>query len=257
MGGFHSGELAVQERAGVRQLAQRLAPMLAPPDLSGGAGRFLAGRDLVVITARGRDGRLWTSPLLARPGFLTGHTASLHVNAAPHKGDPLHDLPAGQPVGMVAIDFPARRRMRVNGTLTRVDGGLHIEVEQAFGNCPQHINPAHRFPPEPLAPLADRTRLITGADTFFLGTIHPVRGADASHRGGPAGFVHLDGDDLWWDDLPGNNLFNSLGNIAVDDETSLLFLDFETGARLHLSGRARIEWTGTDRRVRFTPLARR
>src|SRR4051794_26038924 len=126
MGGFHSGELAVQERAGVRHLAQRLSPMLAPPNLSGGAWaqgiqRSLAGRDLAVLTARDRDGRLWTSPLVARPGFLAGHNASLHVNALPHKGDPLHDLPAGQPVGMVAIDFAARRRMRVNGTLTRVD----------------------------------------------------------------------------------------------------------------------------------------
>ncbi|GAA3432423.1 pyridoxamine 5'-phosphate oxidase family protein [Kutzneria kofuensis] len=256
MGGFHSGELAVQERAGVRQLAQRLSPMLAPPDLSGGAGRFLAGRDLAVITARGQDGRLWTSPLVARPGFLTGYNASLHVNAVPHEGDPLHDLPAGQQVGMVAIDFAARRRMRVNGHLTRVDGGLHIEVEQAFGNCPQHINPAHRFPAGPPRSITDRSALIARADTFFLGTIHPFRGADASHRGGPAGFVHLDGDDLWWDDVPGNNMFNSLGNIAANDEAALLFLDFETGARLHLSGRARIEWTGTDRRVRFTTEAR-
>src|SRR5947208_2450453 len=134
MGGFHSGELAVQERAGVRHLAQRLSPMLAPPTLSGGAGRFLAGRDLAVITARDR-------------------------------------------------------------------------------------------------------------------------GADASHRGGDPGFVHLDGDDLWWDDLPGNNMFNSLGNIAANNEAALLFLDFDTGARLHLSGRADIEWRGTDRRVRFTTEA--
>jgi hypothetical protein len=256
MGGFHRGELAVQERAGVLHLAQRLSPMLAPPDLSGGAGRFLAGRDLAVLTARGRDGRLWTSPLVARPGFLAGYNASLYVNAVPHKGDPLHDLPAGQPVGLVAVDFAARRRMRVNGTLTRVDGGLHIEVEQAFGNCPRHINPAHRLPDCPPPTVTDRSALIAGADTFFLGTVHPLRGADSSHRGGPVGFVHLDGDDLWWDDLPGNNMFNSLGNIAINDETALLFLDFATGARLHLSGRSRIEWTGTDRRVRFTALAR-
>ncbi len=256
MGGFHSGELAVQEKAGVRSLAQRLTPMLAPPNLSGGAGRFLSGRDLAVITARGRDGRLWTSPLVARPGFLAGYNASLHVNAVPHKGDPLFDLPSGQQIGMVAIDFAARRRMRVNGLLTRVDGGLHIEVEQAYGNCPQYINPSHRFPPTAAPSLANRSGLITAADTFFLGTLHPLRGADASHRGGPAGFVHLDGDDLWWDDLPGNNMFNSLGNITVSPETALLFLDFDTGARLHLSGTARIEWTDTDRRVHFTTEAR-
>ncbi|HTI21034.1 MAG TPA: pyridoxamine 5'-phosphate oxidase family protein [Kutzneria sp.] len=257
MGGFHDGELAVQERAGVRYLAQRLGPMLAPPNLSGGAGRFLAGRDLAVITARDHAGQLWTSPLVAHAGFLDGYNALLHVNALPHKGDPLHDLPAGQQIGMVAIDFAARRRMRVNGVLTRVDGGLHIEVEQAYGNCPQHINPDHRLPPAPHPSLTDRAALIGAADTFFLGTIHPFRGADASHRGGEPGFVHLDGDDLWWDDLPGNNMFNSLGNITANDEAALLFLDFDTGARLHLSGRAEIEWNGTDRRVRFRVAAKK
>jgi len=53
--------------------------------------------------------------------------------------------------------------------------------------------------------------MIAASDTFFLGTTHPVRGSDASHRGGPAGFVRVDGDQLWWPDYPGNNLFNSFG----------------------------------------------
>ena len=39
--------------------------------------------------------------------------------------------------------------------------------------------------------------LIRGADTFFLGTTHPERGSDASHRGGQPGFVRVDGDQLW------------------------------------------------------------
>jgi hypothetical protein len=33
---------------------------------------------------------------------------------------------------------------------------------------------------------------IRPADTFFLGTTHSERGNDASHRGGPAGFVYAD-----------------------------------------------------------------
>jgi hypothetical protein len=35
----------------------------------------------------------------------------------------------------------------------------------------------------------DDIELIRSADTFFLGTTHSERGNDASHRGGPAGFV--------------------------------------------------------------------
>jgi hypothetical protein len=41
-------------------------------------------------------------------------------------------------------------------------------------------------------------------------------------------------------------MFNSLGNLAVDDTAALLFLDFATGATLHLSGTASLEWAGPD-----------
>jgi hypothetical protein len=47
-------------------------------------------------------------------------------------------------------------------------------------------------------------------------------------------------------------MFNSLGNLAENDEAALLFLDFEVGSALHVSGRAALEWVdGSDRRVRL------
>jgi predicted pyridoxine 5'-phosphate oxidase superfamily flavin-nucleotide-binding protein len=258
---FHDGELAVQQHAGVRGQASRLTGMLAPPDLSGGASLFLAERDLVVLTARDREGRLWTTPIPGPHGFLDGDETTLKVHAGPT--GPLADLPAGQPVGMIAIDFATRRRLRVNGTLVTTGGGLEVAVEQAYGNCPQYIQQRHLVPAQATAPQPDTT-LIEHADTFFLGTIHPSRGADASHRGGSPGFVRVEDGDLWWPDYHGNNMFNSLGNLAVDSTAALLFLDFTTGATLHLSGNAVVEWItpgtpgdddSTGRRVRFTPTA--
>jgi hypothetical protein len=195
------------------------------------------------------------------------------VHAAIPVGDPLHGLPSGQKVGMTAIEFATRRRVRVNGTLTGADHILTVEVEQAYGNCPQYIQPrlltadgldraadgdVHRG----VALRPEDTDLIRASDTFFLGTVNPGRGADASHRGGAPGFVRTDGHALWWPDYQGNNMFNSLGNLAVDREAALLFLDFATGRTLHLSGTAETEWgepgrSGDDghtgRSVRFAP----
>jgi len=104
-------------------------------------------------------------------------------------------------------------------------------------------------------------RAIESADTFFLGTTHPDSGNDASHRGGPTGFVRVTTEGLWWPDYPGNNMFNSFGNLAVDPTAALLFVDFPTGNTLQLSGTAAVRWDPTienpdghtGRRVEFTP----
>jgi predicted pyridoxine 5'-phosphate oxidase superfamily flavin-nucleotide-binding protein len=267
--GFHGGELAVQDRAGVRAQAARLGgAMLDTPDLNGGMSAFLAARDFAVLTARDTDGRLWTSPLFSTPGFLQARDRELRVRALPSPGDPLEGLVADQPVGMLAIEFSTRRRVRVNGILTHVDDtGMQLSVDQAYGNCPKYIHPRRlehvANAPQPVEHAstlsAEHQRLIANADTFFLGTIHPTRGADASHRGGPPGFVHVDGDRLWWPDYPGNNMFNSFGNLAVDPSAALLFIDFDTGTTLHVSGTAAVEWVtpsdidgGTGRRVNLT-----
>jgi hypothetical protein len=85
-------------------------------------------------------------------------------------------------------------------------------------------------------------RLVEAADTFFLGTTHATSGNDASHRGGPAGFVRVAAGQLEWPDYPGNNMFNSFGNLAVDPAAALLFVDFRAGVTLQLSGTATVRW---------------
>ncbi|MEU1618367.1 pyridoxamine 5'-phosphate oxidase family protein [Streptomyces sp. NPDC005722] len=278
--GFHEGELAVQRRAGVALEAARLRGMLDPPRLGGGVALFLADRDLAVLGAHDEQGRLWASPLTGAPGFLTTRGDTVRVAARPGAGDPLAGLPAGGAAALIVIDFASRRRLRLNGTLAAAgDAGFELAVDQAYGNCPQYIQqrvlgpvpaggPGGGDAPAGGARAADRldaaqAALVARADTFFLGTAHPVRGADVSHRGGPPGFVRVTEDGgLWWPDYPGNNMFNSLGNLAADPAAALLFVDFPTGTTLQLSGTAEVDWTapgtpgddgGTGRRVRFTP----
>lgn len=269
--GFHSGELAVQRRAGVEALAARLRPMMAPAELRGGAAVLLAHASFAAITARDGDGRLWISPIAGPPGFLaaTAPTRLSLRNTLP-VGDPLYGLAEGQPVGIIVMEFAAKRRVRINGTLAATDDGvLEVDVIQAYGNCPQYIHPrrirakndvpatdVHIERDSELA--ADDIALIHSADTFFLGTTHPERGNDASHRGGPAGFVHADRNTVVWADFPGNNMFNSFGNLEIDPTAALLFIDFDSGRTLQLSGRAVVDWEksagpgDTGRLVRFS-----
>jgi len=273
--GFHSGELAVQRQAGVDAEAARLTPMLANGRLRAGMAAFVSSAPFAAIAARDRAGRLWTSPLLGPPGFLRAATpTTLRVDTSVSTADPLHGLPPGQPVGVIAIDFITRRRVRINGLLAAADGdGLTIAVEQAYGNCPRYIQQHHihldgsprdnstrLYTGDTLRP--EEIRIIEAADTFFLGTTHAATGNDASHRGGPPGFVRVAPGRLWWPDYQGNNMFNSLGNLSLDPTAALLFLDFRAGIAVRLSGSATVGWDGptvvsddtrTGRRVQFVP----
>jgi uncharacterized protein len=272
--GFHEGEVATQRRAGVAAQAQRLEAMLSMPALSKGAAQFLTTQRFAALTGRDREGLLWISALSAQRVFAVGASDSLRILAPPREGDPLHRMPSGQQVGLIAIDFATRRRLRVNGTLVDGDStGMTVQIDQAYGNCPKYIH-RHDVNVGAIAASASaeprRTTSLTAADeamiaaseTFFLGTTHPTRGSDASHRGGPAGFVRVDSPGrLWWPDYPGNNMFNSFGNLAIDNEAALLFVDFVTGATLQVSGTAEVQWTspgadgddgGVGRRVGFS-----
>jgi predicted pyridoxine 5'-phosphate oxidase superfamily flavin-nucleotide-binding protein len=151
------------------------------------------------------------------------------------------------------IDLATRRRMRINGKAERLgEDIIRVQIEQAFSNCPRYIQarvPSSVLPATP--PSATRSHFlsesqkqrIASADTFFIASAHPQSGADASHRGGNPGFLHVEGDRrLVIPDYNGNSLFNTLGNIHLNPHAGLLFVNFESGRTLQLTGRATINW---------------
>jgi hypothetical protein len=251
--GFHRGELAVQRRADVQVQAARLAAMVARGQLRTGMAAFISAATFAAICARDKTGRLWISPIFERPGFLSVTSpTTLQVSVSVPDSEPLCGLPEGQPVGVIIMDLMARRRVRINGVLgvAGVDQ-LTIDVDQAYSNCPQYIQQRRLRIERPVDDRHERLylgdtlrandiRLIETADTFFLGTTHPASGNDASHRGRPPGFVRVTPEHLWWPDYPGNNLFNSFGNLAVDPAAALLFICFCHGTTLQLSGDANV-----------------
>lgn len=218
---YHEGELEVQRRAGVAEEAARVERIIGgtiPPV----AARFIEARTFVVASTIDRDGRVWASPIFANVRVADARTLRIRT-----------DLDATT-IGILAIDLATRRRMRVNGIAARDGDDLVITTREVYSNCPQYIHPLPAKP-DTSSPEA----WVNSSDTFFLATAHPTRGADASHRGGE---VHFDGTRVVFPDYRGNNMFNSLGNLAVNPNCGLLFIDFDNGKSLQLTGRGGVEW---------------
>src|SRR5690606_1051574 len=63
------------------------------------------------------------------------------------------------------------------------------------------------------------------ASPFFVLSTASDRGADASPRGGPPGFVRTLGPQhLAWGDLVGNNRLDSFGNLLEQPNVGMVFL---------------------------------
>ncbi len=273
---FHVGERAIQTRLGVAERAETLGRRVIRDHLTEQHREFFAALPFVFLGAIDARGRPWASPLFGQPGFMSSPSERrLHLRAPLLAGDPLTGaLRPGVNVGVLGIDYATRRRNRVSARVRSATDGFELDVVQTFGNCPQYIQAraATVLPAldEPLAAPAVTTisaltardqDLVTGADNFMIASHHAgatdsaSAGADVSHRGGLPGFVQLtDATTLEFPDYPGNNYFNTLGNIASDGRAGLTFTDFEHGDLLYLSGDAEIIWDpapGTARLIRF------
>ena len=255
------GEKAARLRAG----APDMAPMIRT-SLSEQQAAFFARAPLAFAAGIDAAGHPTASLLRGAPGFLSSPARSqLAIAARFPTHEPLLAEP-GAPFGLIGVDFVARRRNRVNGRIASVSAeGVTVAIEEAFGNCPKYIAPREIFSGAgDVGVWTDRTELddaaramIAQADVFFVATRGPD-GVDMSHRGGPPGFVALTPNGaLHIPDFPGNNYFNTFGNLLHDPRAALLFVDFPAGRALHLAGEARTHLSPDERFWTFTPDAAR
>lgn len=273
---FHEGELAAQERAGLRARAEQSGRTNMRSFMSPELGAFFEELPFVVVGALDGDTRPWASLLTGPPGFMQSKSAfRLAIGTQAGEGDALQPLlVTGAPVGLLGIEPYTRRRVRLNGTVAWADGHLEVRVAQCFGNCPRHIQTrwvewsAARQPRETqlLERLdSDALQLIANTDTFFVASAHPgaadpqaarAHGVDVSHRGGAPGFVKcIDDMTLVVPDFTGNAYLNTIGNLMCHPYAGLLFIDFERNSLLQLSARAEIVWEAAA--LRDYPDARR
>ena len=259
---FHAAELALQQRAGVRAAAAAAARGIrsAMPEQH---RQFFAELPLMFFGGLDGAGQPWATLRVGAPGFVTAPTpTTLRIGGHELAGDPLAGTwQVGAMVGGLGLQAQTRRRNRVNGVLTAVDGdGMTLQVSQSFGNCPKYINSrtpsfidggrtaASAISRADRLDVADQA-LLRRADTFYIASANTApeagaaRGVDVSHRGGRPGFVRIDDDrTLTTPDYSGNNFFNTLGNLAHDRRAGLLFIDDESGDVLHIAADAEIIW---------------
>lgn len=248
---FHEGERQVQERAGVRAMSERVGKIIGgaiPP----AAQEFLKAQPMLLLGGADSDDHVWASLVTGHPGFAhASDDRTLRVESLPIEGDPLRDVwnQGEEAIGVLAIELSTRRRMRLNGLARREEDGLTISAREVYSNCPKYIQKrASERSTGELVPRVSRLnelspsqkRAIEAADTFFIASM-AGQNADVSHRGGSRGFVRVEGNGLIFPDYAGNAMFNTLGNLQVDERAGLLFVG-DNGDTLQLSGRARVRW---------------
>ncbi len=243
---FHEGEVALQREAGVAERMARVGRQGIRDYMPEQHRAFFPLLPFVIAGSVSAEGQPAASLLAAPAGFaFSPSPTTLRVEALPMAGDPLElNLLPGAPLGMLGIQAHTRRRNRLNGRIgARDERGFSLDVAQSFGNCPKYIHPRRAIyagapsPPPPLVSerlTAPARALIAAADTFFIASAHPAartsgaeaHGADVSHRGGPPGFAHFTDDDTFIiPDYPGNDLYNTLGNMRLEPRVGLLFID--------------------------------
>ncbi|MNX21887.1 Flavohemoprotein [compost metagenome] len=274
---WHEGELTLQRTVGAVDMmvgvGQRQMSRAWMPDQH---REFYAQLPFVVLGAVDRQGDVWATIRAGQPGFMNSPTPEiLRINLQQQPNDPAQNgMKQGDAIGMLGIELHTRRRNRMNGNVLRqLDDGIEISVTQAYGNCPRYINlRQYAFVDETSDTVLALTtadlkvrRMIMTADSFYVAT-YVVRDdqnqVDASHRGGKSGFVRMEDDGtLTIPDFSGNLFFNTLGNILLNPRAGLLFIDFQTGDLLQMSGSAEVllddpeiaAFQGAERLWRFKP----
>jgi ferredoxin-NADP reductase/predicted pyridoxine 5'-phosphate oxidase superfamily flavin-nucleotide-binding protein len=278
---FHRGEQAIQSRLGVRDRMERFGSRVIRDHMPAQHQEFYGQLPFIFAGHADKDGWPWASILFNSPGFIHSPNAkTLDIQANPIQGDPLaetlnewslekENLENGVRLGLLGVELTSRRRNRLAAHVTRYsDDGVQLEIDQAFGNCPQYIQTRElemldpsTLPPasvKNIAVLDDEAQtLIANSDTFFVASYiksddrnnnsSASEGADVSHRGGQAGFVRVDNKHtLTIPDYLGNNHFNTFGNFVENSKAGLLFIDFESGHILTLTGTVEIIWNSSE-----------
>lgn len=264
---FHEGEVRLQAESRVdTSTFDAMVGEGFQPRLQANEVRFVNQRTFAVAASVDSDGRPWASPLVRATGELFEVQDPKTVRIMPPRvhGDPLFDNvgDTGE-LGVLYFDPSHRRRAKSLGHGSiGPDGSIDYRMRRNYGLCTKYIfKRSHEAgergdstsTPGRQAPrldhrLADADQVqLHAADTVFLASHHVDHGADATHRGGPAGFVTvIDDTHITMPDYLGNGMFQTLGNLILDERVGLLSINFATGRTIQVTGRGSIRASGPE-----------
>ncbi|KAJ7049915.1 hypothetical protein C8F01DRAFT_1238127 [Mycena amicta] len=283
LNGWHRGEHAIHRKLGTEgDYSVANLYMAIDGELPGDHAEFHSTRlSFLPVTTLDGEGRPWGSVLAGKQGFVRAPRYSvLSVNAELWDGEPLlqnsklFEDGKDMLVAGIGIELSTRRRNKFAGKITKLEFqtelpgnnmSLDLTVNQAIGNCPKYITIRDLIPHPNTSPHVahqdlhltpngqlpnEVIRMITAADTVFLGTSYHAYSQEArrfpshvgmNHRGGRPGFIRVapgDSRTVVLPDYSGNRFMTSLGNIEATSLASLTFIDFVTGDILYLTGDA-------------------
>lgn len=257
---FHDGEIQIHERLDIKKSMQSKGKTMISFEISFALQIFYHLQSMIFVGSIDKNGYPWSSILTGEPGFSKAlNPKTLNINATPINGDPLlNNIGTGNFIGTLTIEFIKRkRRGRINGVIipSNENNGITLSISQAYSNCAKYIQTREvKF--FEIEQSVDGTEIsetkyltenqmsfIKQADTFFLSsyyiedTSNHSHGVDISHRGGNPGFIKVNSkQQIIFPDYKGNNAFNSMGNILKNPVAGLLFINFETGSTLQITG---------------------
>lgn len=251
---YHSGEREIQHIIGEVPIADRNGAIITDT-IKKGAINFIEKQPMAIVSSKSNEGEVWTSLLIGNYGFtkvpnlnaIVFNKTGISSNAA----DIFYtNIQYHNQIGSLFIELDTRRRFRINGTCQLQDSQIEVTIKEAYPNCPKYIQRRVVSLPEhfekTISNTVEGTELtdteknwIENADTFFVGSTSIEGKLDASHRGGNPNFVEVLRDStLKIPDYSGNSLYNTFGNIVQNPNVGLVFIDFEKGQTLQLTGKA-------------------
>lgn len=253
---YHSGEIYIQEYFGEESIANGVI-RIVKETIVGGAIPFVENQVAIFVSSIDTNGNTWISMLIGSPGFIDASTSgevyfNLEHLVSPHTDVFFENIKSNRNIGIIFIELGSRRRYRVNGQADKEGQKITLNIEAAYPNCPKYIQ-------RRILSSLDKTQSsrsiishgtdlnddqkgwILKADTFLVGSQSKEGKPDASHRGGNSGFIEiLDNGTLKIPDYAGNSMYNTLGNMFENPNVGLVFIDFDQGHILQLSGEAQL-----------------